>query len=44
MLKKVEKEGTGLSGQTLPLSSGLSGTSLVNEELQEVATGSRPPS
>lgn len=39
MLKKVGKEGMGLSGQTLPLSSGLPGTSLVNEELQEFATG-----
>ena len=44
VLKKVGKEGTGLSGQTLPLSSGLPGTSLVNEEMQEVATDSRLPS
>lgn len=43
VLKKVGKEGTGLSGQTLPLSSGLPGTSLVNEEMQEVATDSRLP-
>ena len=41
VLKKAEKEGTGLSGQTLPPSSGLPGTSLVNAELQELAAGSR---
>ena len=44
VLKKAEKEGMGLPGQTLPPSSGLPGTSLVNAELQELATGSRLPS